>query len=57
MSSQQKKNVLKEVGELRQLVQMLYFVISQGQQCNQVSRNQIKSEGYRAKFGETGDFR
>ena len=49
--------ILKEVGELRRLVQMLYFVISQGQQCNQVSRNEIKSGGYRAKFGEMGDFR
>ena len=46
--------MLKEVGELRGLAQMLNFVILQGQQCNQVSENEIKNGGYRAKFGETG---
>jgi len=43
---------VKEVGALRMLVQIWNFVILQDLQCKEVSENEIKSGGQRAKFEE-----
>ena len=47
-------NRFKEVGALRELIQILYFLVSHIRKYYWASENEIKSGGHRAKFRKKG---
>ena len=46
--------LLKEVGALHELIQILYFLVSRIQKCYWASEDEIKNVGHRAKFRKKG---